>query len=322
MVDFISETDTSTAETRAFREDVINGLSQSPKQLKCKYLYDKRGSELFDAICETNEYYLTRTELAIMHEHGQQMATAIGSHALVIELGSGSSLKTPLLLEHLQSPAAYVPVDIAEQHLLAAADAIAARFPEIPVMPVCADFTQPFAVPEPPQPVRRRAVYFPGSTIGNFEPDHARKLLTQIADLVGRNGGLLVGFDLQKDVDTLEAAYNDHEGVTATFNRNLLVRMKNELGAEVSVEQFNHRAEYNAKRGRIESYLVSAASQRIAIGEHRFSFEPGERIHSENSYKYTLESFTQLAQACGFARSRIWTDPNVWFAVGLFETDS
>lgn len=305
--------------TNEFLTDALEGLSDEPKRLPCKYFYDKRGSELFEKICELPEYYPTRTELAIMKEHGPDMADRIGANAELIELGSGSSQKTRLLLKHLKNPTAYVPVDISREHLRESAKRLAVEFPHIPVLPVNADFTEDFDIPDPPRPFHRETVYFPGSTIGNFLPDGVVALLRRIASIVSRGGGLLIGVDLKKDVDILEAAYNDEAGVTAEFNLNLLHRLQRELDADVQVDQFEHSAFYNDDEGRIELHLVSKTEQTIELDGVEIGFEKGETIHTENSYKYDLKEFDALAGQAGFERRAVWTDDSDLFSVQFFE---
>lgn len=302
---------------KEFLEDVLHGLSQSPKSLPCKYFYDERGCELFDAICETPEYYVTRVELEIMREYAAEMAAAIGPRAAVFEYGSGSSTKTPLLLDELQQPAAYIPVDIAGEHLECTVEALSLRYADLAVLPVAADFTQSFEAPT--IECDRRVVYFPGTTIGNFEAEKAVQLLKNIASLCGPGGGLLIGFDLVKEVEVLEAAYNDEQGVTAKFNQNLLVRINRELGADFDIEEFAHRAVYNQVEDRIDAFLVSERKQTATIGECEFTFEEGEAICTEHSHKYHLEQFDRFASRAGMQRKALWTDDRKWFAVAFYE---
>ncbi len=303
----------------AFLLDAVDGLGDTPKRIPCKYFYDQRGSELFDRICRLPEYYLTRTELAIMRQHASAMAKLIGPAAHLIELGSGSGLKTRLLLEQLYEPSAYCPVDICREHLMASSRRLADAFPNVPVMPLHADFTGDLAPPHPPRPPARRVVYFPGSTVGNFHPHAAAALLARVARLVHTGGGLLIGVDMKKDVPTLEAAYNDAAGVTKQFNLNLLVRLQRVLDADVQIEQFEHRAFYNAGEGRIEMHLVSKVHQTIALDHTHIPIDAGETIHTENSYKYDLEEFAELAATAGFARRAAFMDDERLFSVQYFE---
>ena len=301
-----------------FLADVLAGLRKPVKELPCQYFYDEAGSHLFDAICEQPEYYPTRTELAIMAAHAPEMGALLGPGCQVVEFGSGTSLKTRHLLEHLPRPAGYVPVDVAAGHLAAAARGLAARFPEVEVRPLVADFTRPLALPAMPPGVARRAVYFPGSTVGNFDPRQALRLLRSVAELVGPGGAFLVGIDLVKDPATLTAAYNDAAGVTAAFNLNLLARVNRELGADFDPAQFRHRAFYDAGLGRVEMHLVSQRAQVVLLAGESFAFAEGETIHTESSHKYTPAGFGELAGKAGLAHARTWTDARGWFAVQLY----
>ncbi len=300
---------------RQFRADVLRGLLAPQKELPCKYFYDEAGSALFEQITELEEYYPTRTELGIMERHAAEMAGLLGPRCLLIEYGSGSSLKTRRLLDRLREPAGYVPIDVSGEHLRRSARALGEEYPEIEVAPLCADFMRPLVLPECPNAPARRVVYFPGSTLGNFAPEAALALLRQTAVLCGRDGALLLGIDLQKDPRVIEAAYNDRRGITAAFNRNILVRINRELGADFDIEQFAHRAFYNAAQGRIEMHLVSRCDQVVDVGGVPFFFAKGESIHTENSYKYCLRALTALAAACGFVVERVWTDERQYFSV-------
>jgi L-histidine N-alpha-methyltransferase len=308
--------------TEELRALVLQGLSRDQKILPTAYLYDERGSELFERITELPEYYPTRTELAIMAEHVGAMAEAIGDEAMLIEYGSGSGLKTRGLLDALRDPVAYVPVDISRDHLLASAAAIDREFPRLEVMPVCADFTRPFVTPRPTPTPRSRTVYFPGSTIGNFLPAAAIRLLAKMRREAGPEGGVLIGVDLKKDTAVLEAAYNDAQGVTAEFNLNLLRRINRELGGEFDVDAFEHRAVWVESRGAIEMRLVSKRAQTVRVGERRFAFQQGEWIHTEDSHKYELGQtagssgdFASMADAAGLLIERSWVDARSYFAV-------
>jgi len=298
-----------------FREDVLCGLAGPEKTLPCKYLYDERGSRLFDRICELPEYYPTRTEISILRRYSAEMAAELGPDCLVIEYGSGSGLKTPLLLERLSRPAGYVPVDISREHLLASATALARRFPAIEVLPVWADFTADFDLPVTRRLPRRRAVFFPGSTIGNFGPHEAVRLMRGVARQCGPRGGFLVGVDLRKPREILEPAYDDAAGVTAAFNKNLLVRINRELGANFDLDQFQHRAVFDDRHSRIEMHLVSRKRQVVKVGGVSVWFAAGETICTEHSYKYTRETFRELAMSAGLALGEIWTDDDRLFSV-------
>jgi dimethylhistidine N-methyltransferase len=316
----------SPAEERSFADDVIIGLSSAPKRLPCKYFYDARGSALFDRITELDEYYPTRTEVELMRAHAKAMAATIGAGALIVELGSGSSVKTRLLLDELERPAGYAPVDISAAHLERAAASIAADYPELEVLPIAADFTRGFRIAQTRRPAARCVVYFPGSTIGNFTRPQALALLEATAAFVGadlesdeRPGGLLLGFDLVKPATVLERAYDDAAGVTAQFNLNLLARINRELAGDFDLAQFEHRAVWAADRSRVELFLRSKRAQIAHAAGQRFGFAPGEEILTEYSHKYTHESIATLAAEAGFARQTIWTDPDALFGVGLFQ---
>jgi dimethylhistidine N-methyltransferase len=293
---------------------VLQGLQDARKELPSKYFYDDIGSQLFEQICELDEYYLTRTELAIMQAHMQEIAALLGPHCLLIEYGSGNSTKVCMLLDALQEPAGYVPIDIAKEQLLRSVAALATAYPTLEMLPVCADYTSDFALPSPAKPVSQRIAYFPGSTIGNFDREPAKRFLQRIAK-VCRGGGLLIGVDLKKDFNILHRAYNDSQGVTAQFNKHLLVRINQELDADFQLNQFGHYAFYNPGQSRIEMHLVSLKNQTVRIGESEISFKLGESIWTESSYKYTLEEFAQLAATAGFTVERVWTDPRQLFSV-------
>lgn len=311
----------SAPETAQFLADVLRGLRRRFKTLPCKYFYDEAGSRLFDRICELDEYYVTRTELAIMRRYAAAMAAAVGPNAILIEYGSGSSTKTRLLLDaltrgaHATPLAAYVPVDIARGHLLAAARSIADAYPDLDVLPVCADFTAPFDLPSVAKPVARRVIYFPGSTIGNFGPRAAAKLLGGMAAECGPDGGILIGVDLQKDPHLLHAAYDDAVGVTRDFNLNLLARINRELDGDFRLDRFRHHAFYEPRHGRVEMHLISLADQAVCVGPARFRFRDGESIRTECSYKYTLGGFRELAASVGLEVGRVWTDERRLFSV-------
>jgi dimethylhistidine N-methyltransferase len=302
------------SETSQFLDDVLVGLAMSPKRIPSKYLYDRRGSELFDQICELPEYYPTRTELKITRHYARQIAAQIGPRAMLVELGSGSSVKTRIVLNHLQEPVAYVPVDISYEHLYHAARQLSLIYPRLTILPVHGDFAKQLDLPAS-QGERVRVVYFPGSTIGNFTPDEMHTVLLKIGTICQHHGGLLVGIDLQKDVATLEAAYNDRQGVTAEFNRNVLRRINRELAADFDVDAFDHSATYDACRHRIDIRLVSRRRQSVQIAGQRFDFELGEPILTEYSHKFTVDGFARLAMRAGFALQTHWTDPNRYFAL-------
>jgi dimethylhistidine N-methyltransferase len=296
-----------------FREDVIAGLSQPQKALPPKYFYDAQGSRLFEAICRLKEYYPTRSELALMRAHLGAIARFAGKGGTMIEYGSGESLKSRLLIAALR-PAAYVPVDISDDALRKAAGALRQRFPRVEVCPVHGDFSRPLQIPLA-QGRGRRVVYFPGSTIGNLTPAEAHAFLRMTRGQVGPRGAMLVGVDLKKDANVLHAAYNDAKGVTAAFNLNLLARINRELGADFRLRRFRHYAFYNATLGRIEMHLVSLLPQTVNVGRYRFTFEAGESIHTENSYKYSIDGFRALTQSTGFRGAKAWLDPKGMFSL-------
>jgi dimethylhistidine N-methyltransferase len=296
-------------------DEVLAGLNERQKTLPCKYFYDAQGSLLFDAICGLPEYYLTRTELGIMQTHLDAMAAALGPRVMLVEPGSGSSVKTRLLLEHLTEPVAYVPVDISREHLVNAADRLNRQYPLREVLPVCADFNRAFEVPAPARLAARTAVYFPGSTLGNFAPPEAAALLRHMRQLAGTGGALLVGIDLRKDKALLERAYDDAAGVTARFNLNLLARINRELDADFDLSRFHHRALFNERESCIEMHLVSTARQTVRVAGERFEFRAGEYILSERSYKHTPERFAALATRAGLKIEKQWTDDRQYFCV-------
>lgn len=295
------------------RFEVLRGLGQLQKQLPPKLFYDPQGSRLFDAITALPEYYLTRTEIGLLREHGAAMAERLGRASVLIELGSGSSRKIQILLAALQ-PRVYVPVDISGEHLLQSAQALATRFPGLSIRAACADYSAPFELPLEPDWPRPNA-FFPGSSIGNFEPEEARRFLGRVAQLLGPDGRLLIGVDLRKDPAILHAAYNDAQGVTAAFNLNLLTRINRELKADFDPSAFTHRAWFNESESRVEMHLVSRVDQQVRAAGHKFRFQGGESIHTENSYKYGIADFQRLARDAGFAPEQVWTDPRRFFSV-------
>lgn len=296
------------------RDEVLEGLQKSPKTLPSKYFYDEIGSHLFERICELEEYYVTRTELSIMQQRIAEIVEPLGSHCLLIEYGSGSSRKTRMLLDALPEPAGYVPIDISREMLQASAAGLTEAYPQLEVLPVCADYTSAFQLPAPARRVGRRLVYFPGSTIGNFEYAEAQHFLRQVAQTC-QGGGLLIGVDLKKNSTILHRAYNDRHGVTARFNLHLLARINAELGANFCLDQFGHYAFYHPSAGRVEMHLVSLRKQFVRIGEVEIPFDLGESIWTESSYKYTLEEFARLAAGAAFTVKQVWTDPRELFSV-------
>jgi len=299
----------------SLREDVIAGLSLPQKSLPPKYFYDAEGSRLFERICRLPEYYPTRAELSLTRAHLAAIARFAGGGCELVEYGSGASLKTRLLIRALR-PSAYVPVDISVDALAGASRRLAREFSWLHIFAVTGDFSQPLRLPVfRARAGRRRVVYFPGSTIGNLVPEEAQAFLKMTRGQVGRAGAMLVGVDLKKDASVLHAAYNDARGVTAAFNLNLLRRINRELGADFDLRHFRHYAFYNPAPGRIEMHLVSLRRQAVRLGAYRFEFAPGETIHTENSYKYSVEEFSALAADAGFRAAHLWQDARRRFAL-------
>ncbi|HET9679199.1 MAG TPA: L-histidine N(alpha)-methyltransferase [Gammaproteobacteria bacterium] len=301
------------------RQDVLQGLQAPDKWISSMYFYDQRGSKLFDKITQLPEYYPTRTEQWILERYADEMAQVLGPDVMLVEPGSGSSEKIRELLAHLITPAGYVPVEISREHLLMAAQKIQDAYPTLEVLPVCADFTQPYDIPQSQHPATRRIIYFPGSTIGNFEPPLALDVLKIMREVARDKGALLIGVDLRKDKATLEAAYNDSAGVTAQFNINVLHRFNRELEANFTLDNFRHAAVWNEEKSRIEMYLISLCDQTVTIAGQEIAFKKDERIHTESSYKYTLTGFGELAASAGFSLRKTWTDDKQLFSVQYLE---
>ena len=307
-----------------FYDDVLAGLSELPRRLPPKYFYDDAGAELFDRITRLEAYYLTRTELSILRRCVPEIAAAIGPGARIVELGSGSGLKTLLLLRHLQAPASYLPVDISRNQLRQLALSLATEFPALEIQAVCADFSRDWSLPVTSRRAARTVAFFPGSSIGNFEPGDAVSFLARLRRLCGPGGGVLVGTDMHKERATLERAYDDPEGVTAAFNLNLLRRINRECGADFDLGAFRHRAFYDETRQRIEMRLVSRQRTLVTLPRRgngsspvMFEFRPGDYIITEYSHKYTPASFRALAESSGWLPERVWTDERRWFSVWL-----
>ncbi len=300
---------------KSMYKEVIEGLSKSRKELPCKYFYDEHGSQLFDEICSLEEYYVTRTELDIMHKNIDEMSDVMGRKLMFVEYGSGSSEKIKIILDHVKGICTYVPIDISCKHLSKSAAQIASQYKQIEVIPVCADYNKPFSIPESKNNILHKIVYFPGSTIGNFHPDEARKFLKQIAEVAGPNGGLLIGVDLKKDSSILNRAYNDSRGITAEFNLNQLKHLNRELGTDFELDNFRHRAFYNSEQGRIEMHLISTENQTVSLNGTTISFDKDESIWTESSYKYSLAEFKSVAIDAGFSVKQVWTDENNLFSV-------
>jgi len=303
-----------------FLDDVRAGLTGGRKTLSPKYFYDAAGSELFEAITALPEYYPTRTEIGILDERGPEIAALLPKKAALVEFGSGSTAKLRRLLRHLPDLAAYVPVDVSGEFLAEQAATLREDFPDLTVEPVVADFTRPFALPESIA-LAPRAGFFPGSTVGNFEPAEAQTLLQRFGDILGPGALLILGVDLVKETGRLEAAYDDAAGVTAAFNRNLLKRINRELGGDFDLDAFAHRAVFNREASRIEMHLVAQSDQTVRIGGDGFTFRRGETIHTENSYKYTLDSFRALAGRAGWHSVQAWTDADALFSVHVLRRD-
>jgi dimethylhistidine N-methyltransferase len=316
------EAEVHDGERGAFLADVLEGLSAVRKRTPPKWLYDARGSALYERITELEAYYPTRTETRILKSNAREIAGAIGPGAALFEYGSGSAVKTALVLSALDRPAAYVPVDISRSALLDASERILRRFPGLPVRPILADFTRPVPLPLGDLAAARRVAFFPGSTIGNFDPPEAVGLLRRMARDAGRGGRLLIGVDLRKDEATLVRAYDDPEGVTAAFDLNLLARMNRELGADFDLSRFRHRAVFDGRLSRVEMHLESLEPQLVRVAGRPFAFRSGETIHTESSYKWELTGFDALAAIAGFAAERTWTDERAWFCVKLYRVAS
>jgi len=304
----------------SFLAEVLIGLRKSQKELPSKYFYDERGSHLFERICELEEYYIPRIEASIMQTNIREMAELIGPRILLIEYGSGNCEKVRFLLDHLHNPSAFIPLDISREQLLHVAMEIASAYPRLQVLPVCADYTGNFELPIPKQSSDRTVVYFPGSTIGNFDSIPAKHFLEHVAHVCGLGGALLIGVDLKKDPSVLHSAYNDKEGITAAFNLNLIERINRELGCDFQLDGFQHYAFYNPRESRVEMHLVSQRNQTIHLNKETISFAEGESIWTESSYKYSLDEFEQMALAAGLKIEHVWTDDQKWFSVQYLVT--
>ncbi|MDQ3160184.1 MAG: L-histidine N(alpha)-methyltransferase [Pseudomonadota bacterium] len=299
--------------------DVLAGLSQTPKRLPSKYFYDKRGSELFEQITQQPEYYLTRVELALLQASSAQIADDVGPRAHVVEYGSGSGRKTRILLDALDDPVAYTPIEISRSALLASVERLDREFGDVEVLPVLADFTQPVPLPVPAREAEHALVFFPGSTLGNFTNPEALRLLRAMHQTMGDRGGALLGIDLQKSPDILEAAYNDAAGVTAAFTLNLLARLNRDIGSDFDLDGFTHRADYSVERGCIETFLVSGKPQSVRVQDSSFVFAEGEAMQVEYSHKYTDAGFAAMAAEAGLKVVRGWNDPKDWFGLRLLQ---
>lgn len=303
----------------SFQSEFLEGMKRRPKMIPCKFFYDERGSQLFDRICKLDEYYLTRTETGILRDNMAEIASVCGPRCVVVEPGSGSSVKTRLLLDHLEDPVAYVPIDISRAHLVRAAEALNGDYFPLEVLPVCADYHQALRLPQPARSPRRTLVFFPGSTIGNFRPAEVVNFLQRMAAWCEPGDGLLIGVDLRKDPEILRRAYNDSRGITAAFNLNLLQRANAELGANFQPNHFRHEATYDPEAGRIEMRLISLCGQQILVAGEPLDFSAGEAVTTEFSYKYSIEGFRKLAATAGWHSERVWTDKRGWFSVRFLE---
>lgn len=303
-----------------FHEAVLRGLSLPQKFISPKFFYDEKGSKIFDKVCEAPEYYVTRTEIAILNDIKKEIYSVVEPGSVVVEYGCGSSIKIKALLSALPDPSHYIAIDISKSHLIATAKEIASDYLNISVGAICADFLEPIDWPEKASlKSSKRLAFFPGSTIGNQIPSEAGQFMKYVRHMVGDEGFFLVGVDLKKDIKILDRAYNDAAGLTADFNCNLLHRMKNELDAELNISNFSHNAFYNEVLGRVEMHLVSDIQQMIRIDDVDFSFEKGESIHTENSYKYSKKEFAELAKKSGFGLLKSWSDVENFFCIYLMK---
>jgi dimethylhistidine N-methyltransferase len=295
-------------------DEIIDGLKKSPKTLPTKLFYDEKGSRLFDKICELDEYYPTRTELKILDDNIEEITSYFGDDCVLVELGSGSSVKIRLLIDHLPTLAAYVPVDISSEHLVYSAECLRADHPGLKIYPLVADYTKQFALPKINEDYKTIDAFYPGSTIGNFKPEKARSFLKRIANTCGKGSGLLIGVDLKKEKSILDAAYNDSKGVTAEFNLNILNHINTLVNADFDSYKFSHNAFFNEDFGRIEMHLTSKEAQEVNIDDEVITFGKGENILTEYSYKYSLQDFKELVEGI-YNVEKIWVDDNRLFSV-------
>ena len=303
-----------------FYEAILEGLALPQKTISPKFFYDERGSKIFDKICDTPEYYLTRTEIALLNDIQEELYTLVEPGSAVVEYGCGSSIKIKALLSALPKPSHYIAIDISKTHLISTAKEIASNYNNISVAAICADFMEPINWPERASfESLKRLAFFPGSTIGNLNPSEACQFLKHVRHLVGDEGSFLIGVDMKKDAEIFNRAYNDKEGHTADFNLNLLHRMKKELDADINISEFSHKAFYNEKLGRVEMHLISNTKQGIKINNLEFSFEKGESIHTECSYKYSVIEFSELAKKSGFSVLKNWSDKRNYFGIYLLK---
>jgi dimethylhistidine N-methyltransferase len=310
MLDLV---ESKLSQHEAFRADVLAGLSQRQKTLPSRWLYDQRGSELFEEITRLDEYYLTRTETAILRRHAEEMAALCGEGAVLLEYGAGAAIKSEILIDALHAPRMYAPIDIAADFLVETVERFRDRFPELPTRPIITDFTVDFDIPAD-IPARPRAAFFPGSTLGNLGPSDAAALLGRMREHVGHNGKAIIGVDLRKDIQTLIAAYDDKQGVTADFNLNLLVRINRELDGDFALNAFAHEARWNERESAIEMHIVSLRAQVVSVAGRSLSFAQGETIHTETCRKFDVAGFAHAAQRSGWRVDKIWSDPAELFA--------
>ncbi|MEQ8524067.1 L-histidine N(alpha)-methyltransferase [Gracilimonas sp.] len=308
---------TKVEQRKSMLEEVLGGLNDPQKSLPSKYFYDERGSKLFDEITQLEEYYPTRTERKILKQNVESIGQYLGEKVVLIEPGSGSSDKTRILLENLSNVSAYVPIDISGEYLFNVANELQNEFPEIKIEPLQADYTRSFELLEV-MPDGRRVVFFPGSTVGNFERDTVDRFLNVVADIASQTGAFLIGVDLKKDRQVLLDAYNDSKGITAAFNKNILRHINRILASDFSLSRFDHEAVWNEEEGRIEMYLICNEAHEVAINGTTIAFEEGERIHTENSHKYTLDEFSEIVSPW-FEVKKVWTDENNWFSLQYLE---
>ncbi len=311
MLDLV---ESKLSQHEALRADVLAGLSHRQKTLPSRWLYDQRGSELFEEITRLDEYYLTRTETAILRRHAEEMAALCGECVVLLEYGAGAAIKSEILIGALHAPRMYAPIDIAADFLAQTVERIRNRFPQLPTRPIIADFTVDFDIPAD-VPASPRAAFFPGSTLGNLGGSETAALLRQMREHVGHGGKAIIGVDLRKDVETLIAAYDDKRGVTAEFNLNLLTRINRELEGDFAIDQFAHEARWNERESAIEMHIVSRKPQRVSVAGSAFAFAQGETIHTETCRKFDVAALTHAAQRCGWRVDRIWSDPAELFAV-------
>ncbi len=301
-------------EQQDMQEEVLKGLKKESKELPSKYFYDTKGSWLFDRICDLKEYYPTRTEIKILEENISGIKESVGPRAQLIEFGSGSSVKTRILLDHLEDLAAYIPIDISRDHLFKVTTQLEKEYPDLNIHPLCADYTGPLELPEIEASHQKKVIFFPGSTIGNFTHAESEQFIRRMRDLLDEDGGVLIGVDLKKDRRMLEKAYDDEKGVTAAFNKNILENINRELEGNFNLQSFEHVATYNEDEGRVEMHLKSNCKQQVTVAGEQISFEKGETIHTENSHKYSLEEFRELVSH-SFSVEKVWTDDERLFSV-------